>query len=125
MSLVRSVPHADSVVRSCEQWLKENFTKTDTIAQIVKKSEIPERILKRRFKAATGVTLIEYIQNLRIEAAKALLEAGQMPVEEISVAVSYEDVSFFRRLFKRLTGLTPSEYRRIFQPIMNNGNMGG
>ena len=42
-----------------------------------------------------------------------------MPVDEISVAVSYEDVSFFRRLFKRLTGLTPSQYRRMFKPVIN------
>lgn len=116
-SLVRSAPHADSVVRGCEQWLKENYKHTNAIAQVIEQAKIPERTLKRRFKAATGATLIEYIQNLRIEEAKTLLEAGQMPVDEISVAVSYEDLSFFRRLFKRLTGLTPSQYRRMFKPI--------
>ena len=64
-------------------------------------------------------TLIEYLQKLRIEEAKRLLEAGQMPVDDISIKVSYEDPSFFRCLFKRLTGLTPSQYRRMFQPIIN------
>jgi len=118
-SLVRSAPHADSVVRSCERWLKENYTETNAIAQVIEQAKIPERTLKRRFKAATGTTLIEYIQNLRIEKAKTLLEAGQMPVDDISVAVSYEDASFFRRLFKRLTGLTPGQYRRMFKPILN------
>ncbi|MFC1602826.1 GlxA family transcriptional regulator [Pseudomonadota bacterium] len=117
-SLVKSAPHTDSVVRSCEQWLKENFKQTTAVTQVVEQANIPERTLKRRFKAATGATLIEYIQNLRIEKAKTLLEAGQMPVEDISVAVSYEDVSFFRRLFKRLTGLTPSQYRRMFKPVL-------
>ena len=116
-SLVRSAPHADSVVRSCEQWLKENYKQTNAITQVVEQAKIPERTLKRRFKAATGATLIEYIQNLRIEEAKMMLEAGQKPVDDISVAVSYEDVSFFRRLFKRLTGLTPSQYRRMFKPV--------
>ena len=82
-------------------------------------TNIPERTLKRRFKAATGTTLIEYLQNLRIEEAKRLLEAGQMPVDDISIEVSYEDPSFFRRLFKRLTGLTPSQYRRMFQPVID------
>ena len=62
--------------------------------------------------------MIDYLQNLRIEAAKRLLESGQMPVDEISVEVSYQDPSFFRRLFKRRTGLTPSQYRRMFQPIL-------
>ena len=117
-SLVKSSPHADSVVRSCEQWLKENYKQTNAIAQVIEQANIPERTLKRRFKAATGTTLIEYIQNLRIEEAKALLETGKMPVDDISVAVSYEDTSFFRRLFKRLTGLTPSQYRRLFKPLL-------
>jgi transcriptional regulator GlxA family with amidase domain len=65
------------------------------------------------------MTLIDYVQNLRIEAAKRALESGSDPVEEISVAIGYEDASFFRRLFKRLTGLTPGQYRRMFQPIFN------
>jgi transcriptional regulator GlxA family with amidase domain len=117
-SLVRSAPHADSVVRGCEQWLKENYKQTNAVAQVVEQAIIPERTLKRRFKAATGTTLIEYIQNLRIENAKTLLEEGQMPVDDISAAVSYDDVSFFRRLFKRLTGLTPSQYRRMFKPVL-------
>lgn len=118
-SLVRSAPHADSVVRGCEQWLKKNYKQSNVVTQVVDQAEIPERTLKRRFKAATGATIIEYIQNLRIEEAKTLLETEQMPVDDISVAVSYEDVSFFRRLFKRLTGLTPSQYRRMFKPVID------
>ena len=70
------------------------------------------------FKAATGSTLIQYLQNLRIEAAKHLLESGQMPVDDICTEAGYEDASFFRRLFKRTTGLTPSQYRRMFQPVV-------
>ena len=115
--LVRRASHADSVVRTCENWLGQHFRKTDAIKQVVELAKIPERTLKRRFKAATGTTLIEYLQNLRIEEAKRLLESGHMPVDEISVEVSYEDPSFFRRLFKRCTGLTPSQYRRMFQPV--------
>ncbi|MEA3275980.1 MAG: helix-turn-helix domain-containing protein [Pseudomonadota bacterium] len=115
-TLVRRSPHADSVVRSCEEWLGEHFRATDAIKQVVKLANIPERTLKRRFKSATSISLIDYLQNLRIEEAKRLLESGQMPVDEISVEVSYKDPSFFRRLFKRRTGLTPSQYRRMFQP---------
>ncbi len=116
-SLVRRMPHADSVVRSCEEWLGNHFRAADAIKQVVGMAGIPERTLKRRFKAATGSTLIDYLQNLRVEQAKRRLESGQMPVDEISVAVGYEDPSFFRRLFKRRTGLTPSQYRRMFQPV--------
>jgi transcriptional regulator GlxA family with amidase domain len=120
-TLVRCSPHADSVVRTCEQWLARHYLQADAIRQVVDLASIPERTLKRRFKAATGSTLIEYLQNLRIEEAKRLLETGKLPVDEISVAVSYEDPSFFRRLFKRCTGLTPSQYRRMFQPVFNAG----
>jgi transcriptional regulator GlxA family with amidase domain len=122
-NLVRRMPHADSVVRQCEDWLSEHFRQTDVIKQLVERSNLPERTLKRRFKSATGATLIDYVQNLRIEEAKRLLESGKQPVEVISVDVSYEDVSFFRRVFKRLTGLTPSQYRRLYQPVLNAGSM--
>lgn len=118
-SLVRSAPHADSKVRQCEEWLKQHFRDHDAIGQLVAHAGIPERTLKRRFKAATGNSLIEYLQNLRIEEAKRLLEAGQMPVDVVSIEAGYEDASFFRRLFKRLTGLSPGQYRRLFQPVMN------
>ena len=116
-ALIRNAPHADSVVRQCEEWLKENYLCSNALAQLVAQSQVPERSLKRRFKAATGCTLIEYIQKLRIEQTKRLLETDELPVDDISIAVGYEDASFFRRLFKRFTGLTPSQYRRMFQPL--------
>ena len=116
-ALVRRNPHADSVVRKCEEWSGEQYRETDIISQVIELVKIPERTLKRRFKMATNSSLIEYIQNLRVEEAKHLLETTHMPVDEVSAEVSYEDASFFRRLFKRLTGLTPSQYRRMFQPV--------
>src|SRR5687768_5038729 len=76
----------------------------------------------RRFKAATGLTLIDYLQNLRIEEAKRLLETCDRAVDEISYEVGYEDASFFRRLFKRRTGLAPARYRRMFTPIEHAEN---
>ena len=85
---------------------------------MVELSNIPERTLKRRFKIATDSSLIDHLQNLRVEEAKRLLEAAEMPVDEISFDVGYEDPSFFRRLFKRQTGLTPSQYRRMFKPVL-------
>ena len=117
-ALVRRTPHADSVVRGCEDWLTENFAEAGSLQQVVDRANIPERTLKRRFRAATGMTLIEYLQNLRVEKAKRLLEISSLPVDEISAETGYEDASFFRRLFKRRTGLTPSQYRRMFRPIL-------
>jgi transcriptional regulator GlxA family with amidase domain len=116
-SLVRRQPHADSVVRLCQDWLAQRFRDADALAGVVAASGTPERSLKRRFKVATGSTLIGYVQNLRIEEAKRMLEAEAVSFEEIAAAVGYENQAFFRRLFKRSTGLTPGQYRRMFRPI--------
>lgn len=116
-SLVRRSPHADALVRACENWLAEHFRGHDALEQAVRRTGIPERTLKRRFKQATGTTLIERLQDERIEYAKKLLEGGALPVDEISIEAGYADASFFRRLFKRRTGLSPSQYRRMFQQI--------
>lgn len=95
-TLVRRSPHADALVRACENWLAENFRAHDALEQAVRRAGIPERTLKRRFKQATGTTLIERLQDERIEYAKELLEGGAMPIDEISVEAGYADASFFR-----------------------------
>lgn len=115
--LVKRVAHADSVVRAAENWLARHLAENDPVAGAVAASGIPERSLKRRFKAATGTSLIEYCQNLRIEEAKRRLEGGDDPVDEIAEAVGYENHAFFRRLFRRCTGLSPGDYRRMFRPL--------
>ena len=117
-SLLCANPHADSVVRDCEQWLADRFREPNCVSRVVARASISERSLKRRFKGATGRTLIEHVQGLRIEEAKRLLEMSSMPVEEISAEVGYEEPGFFRRLFKRLTGISPGQYRKMFQPII-------
>jgi transcriptional regulator GlxA family with amidase domain len=115
--LVRRQAHADSVVRQAENWVREHFSEPHAVAAVVVACGIPERSLKRRFKAATGSTIIDYVQNLRVEAAKRLLESGETAADDIAAAVGYENPAFFRRLFKRLTGLTAGQYRRLFRPI--------
>ena len=120
-SLVRQVPHADAVVRRAESWLAGHLAVTDPVAGVVAACGIPERSLKRRFRAATGTSLIAHCQNLRVEAAKRLLESGQTPVDDIAAAVGYENAAFFRRLFRRSTGMTPGGYRRMFRPFLDVG----
>lgn len=112
--LVIPTPHGDAVVRRCEAWLREHFREEDAVGRVVAVAAIPERTLHRRFKAATGSSLLEYLQGLRVEEAKRLLETSTTPVDEVSERAGYADASFFRRLFKRLTGLTPGQYRRMF-----------
>lgn len=113
-SLVMAVPHADSVIRKCEELLRQDFRLPDIISKVVATARVPERTLKRRFKAATGLSLIDYVQNLRIEEAKRLLETTRRPIDEISAKAGYENCSFFRRLFRRRCGLGPAAYRRLF-----------
>ena len=112
--LVRLQPHPDAAVRTCEAWLAQHYRQPGAVARVVRHARMPERTLKRRFKLATGLTLIDYLQNLRIEEAKRLLETTDRAADEISAEVGYEDPSFFRRLFRRRTGLAPREYRRMF-----------
>ena len=115
--LVRQQPHADAAVQACERWLKEHFREPGAVAGVVVHAQVPERTLKRRFKTATGLAIIDYVQNLRIEEAKRQLESSDDAADDIGIAVGYEDPSFFRRVFKRRTGVTPGRYRRVFQPI--------
>jgi transcriptional regulator GlxA family with amidase domain len=123
-SLVRRQPHADAAVRRAEQWLEGNFRVDRAVAGAVEAAGIPERSLKRRFRAATGNTLIAHVQNLRVEAAKRLLETGAMAAEEVAPVVGYENGAFFRALFRRTTGLTPGQYRAMFRPLVR-GISGG
>ncbi|HAX43497.1 MAG TPA: helix-turn-helix domain-containing protein [Bryobacteraceae bacterium] len=116
-ALVRPLPHGDGLVRKIEALLAERFQDQDALAQAVQAAGVPERTLKRRFKSATGIPLIDYLQNLRIEHGKHLLESTALSVEEISAEAGYSDVSFFRRLFKRLVGVTPLHYRRMFSSV--------
>lgn len=121
-ALVRPLPHGDGLVRRTEAYLKEQFRRQDALSEAVHAAGIPERTLKRRFKAATGTPLIDYLQNLRIEHGKHLLETTTLPVEEISEEAGYSDASFFRRLFKRLVGISPLNYRQMFGGVAAGGD---
>ena len=81
---------------------------------MIKRSKLAERTFKRRFTTATGLAPLEYVQRLRIEDAKRRLERTDSPIEDIGWRVGYEDPAFFRRLFKRTTGMAPGAYRRRF-----------
>jgi transcriptional regulator GlxA family with amidase domain len=107
--------HGDAVVTDVQAWLSTHFSIASPVDEMVRRSGLAERTFKRRFTAATGFAPIDYVQRLRIEDAKRRLERTDVSADEISWQVGYEDAAFFRRLFKRFTGLTPGAYRRRFQ----------
>jgi len=107
--------HGDAVVLIAQEWLSDHFTVATPVDEMVRRSGLAERSFKRRFKKATGYSPITYVQHLRVEEAKRLLERTDASVDEISWNVGYEDPAFFRRLFKRITRITPGAYRRKFR----------
>jgi transcriptional regulator GlxA family with amidase domain len=107
--------HGDAVVAGAQDWLAAHFSVTNPVEEMVRRSGLAERTFKRRFTDATGFSPIDYVQRLRIEDAKRRLERTDTSADEISWKVGYEDAAFFRRLFKRVTGMTPGAYRRRFQ----------
>jgi transcriptional regulator GlxA family with amidase domain len=106
--------HGDAEIAGVQQWLSGNFAVANPVEEMIQRSKLAERTFKRRFLKATGLTPIQYVQRLRIEDAKRRLERTTAPVEEIGWRVGYEDGAFFRRLFRRTTGLAPGAYRRRF-----------
>ncbi|GJL83453.1 MAG: AraC family transcriptional regulator [marine bacterium B5-7] len=106
--------HQDTIILDAQNWLRQHHHQTNPVESVVQRSELSERSFNRRFQNATGYTTIRYVQNLRIEDAKSHLETTSLSIDEIAWKVGYQDPSFFRRVFKRITGITPSAYRRKF-----------
>ncbi len=114
-STVANVDHGDTAILNCQTWLAENYERADIVTELARQSGLPKRTFDRRFRAATGYSPLAYIQALRIEEAKQLLETGSATIEAVAREVGYEDMASFRRLFRRLAGMAPGDYRRKFQ----------
>jgi AraC-like DNA-binding protein len=91
-----------------------NYTKTHSLMDLAVRTGIPVQRFCRNFKKKTGMTLSSYIQSVRINTAKKLLQQSRMYVDDICYEAGFNSVSFFNRKFKELTGMTPVEYRRRF-----------
>ena len=95
-----------------ERPASDNLAEDLSVAELAQRIRLNRRQLLRRFKEATGMTPVEYLQCVRVEAAKKALAETRKPLDEIAWAAGYTDPPGFRKLFVRLTGLTPSEYRK-------------
>lgn len=108
-------PLITAAIEKMERHLQDAFSATELAARL----HTSYRTLHRRFRSVTGYTPLAYIQELRVERAKALLETGRRSVGQIAATVGYDDLSSFRRLFARQTGLSPAEYRKRFRSREN------
>ena len=107
--------HGDLEILQVQNWLDEHFGEALLIDELARQFGFGVRNFKRRFKDATGYTPIAYLQTLRLEQAKQLLETTQMSLDSITYKVGYEDSNSFRRLFLNRVGLLPTAYRKKFQ----------
>jgi transcriptional regulator GlxA family with amidase domain len=114
-SMMQNINHGDGAILKCQEWVANYYERADAVTGMAAQSGLPKRTFDRRFKAATGYSPLNYIQALRIEEAKQLLETTDTPAEQIGREVGYEDAASFRRLFKRLSGMSPGDYRKNFQ----------
>lgn len=113
-SLAAQTKHGDALVLRAQTTMMSKLTQPMDIAGVASQLGVTTRTLGRRFVSAIGETPSVFLQNARIERAKRFLEATKINVDEIAQAVGYEDTTSFRRLFQRITGISPSEYRRRF-----------
>ncbi len=113
--LCKDQGHGDTLVIKAQQWIERHHTQSVDYDSLAGKLSISRRSLERRFKQAIGVTPLGYLQQLRVENAKRLLEEGRMTFNEITYHVGYEDIAFFRKVFVRLAGMPPKAYQRRFQ----------
>jgi transcriptional regulator GlxA family with amidase domain len=109
-----SKDHGDPLVIKTQQWIEQHQTQSIDYDRLARKFGMSRRSMERRFKLSTGSTPLGYLQQLRVETAKRLLEDGSKTFNEITYQVGYEDIPFFRKVFVRLTGLRPKEYQQRF-----------
>lgn len=106
--------HNDDAIRSIQEWIDEHYAEDFSLAWLAEEKAMSPRTLIRRFKSATGESPLAYLQTVRIEMAKRLLETSKQTIAEITQNIGYEDVSSFSKMFKRKVGLSPREYRGRF-----------
>ena len=107
--------HEDKEVRSAQEFIEKNYSEKINVDDLANRFAVSRRNFERRFKKATQYSPAEYIQYLKIEAARKQLESSRFHVNEVMYSVGYSDNKAFRTTFKKITGLSPLEYKNKFQ----------
>ncbi len=114
--------HEDEQIKKAQEFIENNFYAKITVDQLASMLAIGRRNLERRFKKATSNTVVEYIQRVKVEAAKMSLESSRENVNEVMYKVGYSDTKAFRTTFKKITGLSPIQYRTKYNREMTYRN---
>lgn len=113
--------HGDAAILKVQQWLWTQREHSVFVADIADYACLQPRTLLRRFTKTTGMKPSEYQQRLRVTRAREMLELSQRSINDIAANVGYDDADRFRRVFQKIIGLTPWEYRRRFSRFEING----
>lgn len=103
--------HPDEDIVQAQIWLQQNLPRDIRLADVAKKFGMSVRTFNRRFKDATGTTPLQYLQTLRMDMAKDLLQTTNLSIAEIAWQVGYQDLGYFAQLFRKQLAVTPGEYR--------------
>jgi transcriptional regulator GlxA family with amidase domain len=106
--------HEDEAILLAQDFIETNYADKITVDQLADKFAVGRRSFERRFKKATNNTVVEYIQRVKVEAAKRSFESSRKNINEVMFDVGYTDTKAFRTVFKKITGLTPVEYRNKY-----------
>jgi transcriptional regulator GlxA family with amidase domain len=109
--------HKDGAILKAQNYIEKNIHEKISTDELAKLAATGRRTFERRFKDATNNTVLEYIQRIKIEAAKRQFETGRKNINEVMYDVGYTDTKAFRDLFKKITGLTPIEYRNKYNKM--------
>lgn len=109
--------HGDKEILKAQEHIEENFNAKITVEELADKYSVGRRSFERRFKKATNNTVVEYMQRVKIEAAKRSFESSRKNINEVMYDVGYTDTKAFRTVFKKITGLTPIEYRNKYNKM--------
>ncbi|MGO4563016.1 GlxA family transcriptional regulator [Mesorhizobium sp. 2RAF21] len=106
--------HGDAAILKVQHFLQANEGKEARLSILAEQAGLEQRTFLRRFQKATGLTATDYAQRLRVTKAQELLQFGQLPMERVAWEIGYSDPGAFRKIFLRIVGLSPSEYRQRF-----------
>jgi transcriptional regulator GlxA family with amidase domain len=106
--------HSDEQILKAQQYIEEYVHEKITIDDLADQAAIGRRTFERRFKQATNNSVLEYIHRIKIEAAKRSFESSRKNINEVMFDVGYTDTKAFRTMFKKVTGLSPIEYRNKY-----------